>query len=194
MQKKNSILIFEIISTIFVMVLGTLLHFTYKWSNNNMLVGIFSPINESIWEHLKLMFFPMLITIIIGYLYKGKDVDNYLSSKVIGTIVMLSFTIVFYYTYSGILGTNYTGVDVSIFFIAVALGQYVSYKLMKTKFHGNNITATIILLVLLLCFVIFTFFPPNIALFKDLSWFLNYEFVLILGTGVKGIFNNIKKW
>lgn len=194
MQKKNSILIFEIISTIFVMVLGTLLHFTYKWSNNNMLVGIFSPINESIWEHLKLMFFPMLITIIIGYLYKGKDIDNYLSSKVIGTIVMLSFTIVFYYTYSGILGTNYTGVDVSIFFIAVALGQYVSYKLMKTKFHGNNITATIILLVLLLCFVIFTFFPPNIALFKDLSWFLNYEFVLILGTGVKGIFNNIKKW
>ena len=194
MQKKNSILIFEIISTIFVMVLGTLLHFTYKWSNNNMLVGIFSPINESIWEHLKLMFFPMLITIIIGYLYKGKDIDNYLSSKVIGTIVMLSFTIVFYYTYSGILGTNYTGVDVSIFFIAVALGQYVSYKLMKTKFHGNNITATIILLVLLLCFVVFTFFPPNIALFKDLSWFLNYEFVLILGTGVKGIFNNIKKW
>ena len=167
MQKKNSTLIFEIISTIFVMVLGTLLHFTYKWSGNNVIVGIFSPINESIWEHLKLMFFPMLITIIIGYLYKGKDVDNYLSSKVIGTIVMLSFTIVFYYTYSGILGTNYTGVDVSIFFIAVALGQYVSYKLMKTKFHGNNITATIILLVLLLCFVIFTFFPPNIALFND---------------------------
>ena len=167
MQKKNSILIFEIISTIFVMVLGTLLHFTYKWSGNNVIVGIFSPINESIWEHLKLMFFPMLITIIIGYLYKGKDVDNYLSSKVIGTVVMISFTIVFYYTYSGILGTNYTGVDVSIFFIAVALGQYVSYKLMKTKFHGNNITATIILLVLLLCFVIFTFFPPNIALFKD---------------------------
>ena len=169
MQKKNSILIFEIISTIFVMVLGTLLHFTYKWSNNNMLVGIFSPINESIWEHLKLMFFPMLITIIIGYLYKGKDIDNYLSSKVIGTIVMLSFTIVFYYTYSGILGTNYTGVDVSIFFIAVALGQYVSYKLMKTKFHGNNIIVIIILLALLLCFVVFTFFPPNIALFKDLS-------------------------
>ena len=167
MQKKNSILIFEIISTIFVMVLGTLLHFTYKWSNNNMLVGIFSPINESIWEHLKLMFFPMLITIIIGYLYKGKDIDNYLSSKVIGTVVMISFTIVFYYTYSGILGTNYTGVDVSIFFIAVALGQYVSYKLMKTEFHGNNIIAIIILLALLLCFVVFTFFPPNIALFKD---------------------------
>ena len=194
MQKKNSILIFEIISTIFVMVLGTLLHFTYKWSGNNVIVGIFSPINESIWEHLKLMFFPMLITIIIGYLYKGKDVDNYLSSKVIGTVVMISFTIVFYYTYSGILGTNYTGVDVSIFFIAVALGQYVSYKLMKTKFHGNNIIAIITLLALLLCFVVFTFFPPNIALFKDLSWFLNYEFVLILGTGVKGIFNNIKKW
>ena len=115
------------------------------------------------------MFFPMLITIIIGYLYKGKDVGNYLSSKVIGTVVMISFTIVFYYTYSGILETNYAVVDVSIFFIAVALGQYVSYKLMKTKFHGNNIIAIITLLALLLCFVVFTFFPPNIALFKDLS-------------------------
>ena len=59
MLKKNSILIFEIISSIFIMILGTLLHFTFKWSNNNVLVGTFSAINESTWEHLKLIFFPI---------------------------------------------------------------------------------------------------------------------------------------
>lgn len=169
MQKKNSILIPEIISTIFVMILGTLLHFTYKWSGNNMLVGIFSPINESVWEHLKLIFFPMLITIIIGYFYKGKDFDNYLSSKVIGIIVMLSFTIIFYYTYSGIIGKNYAVIDIGTFFVAVLLGQIVSYKIMQTRFHGNNLISIIILVALLLCFVVFTFMPPSIALFKDLS-------------------------
>lgn len=169
MQKKNSILIPEIISTIFVMILGTLLHFTYKWSGNNMLVGIFSPINESVWEHLKLIFFPMLITIIIGYFYKGKDFDNYLSSKVIGIIVMLSFTIIFYYTYSGIIGNNYAVIDIGTFFVAVLLGQIVSYKIMQTRFHGNNLISIIILVALLLCFVVFTFMPPSIALFKDLS-------------------------
>ena len=169
MQKKNSILIPEIISTIFVMILGTLLHFTYKWSGNNMLVGIFSPINESVWEHLKLIFFPMLITIIIGYFYKGKDFDNYLSSKVIGIIVMLSFTIIFYYTYSGIIGNNYAVIDIGTFFVAVLLGQIVSYKIMQTRFHCNNLISIIILVALLLCFVVFTFMPPSIALFKDLS-------------------------
>ena len=65
MSKKSSILKFEIISTIFIMIVGTLLHFTFGWSNNNPLVGTFSAVNESTWEHLKLLFFPMLIIPII---------------------------------------------------------------------------------------------------------------------------------
>lgn len=63
MLKKNSILIFEVISTIFIMILGVVLHFTFEWANNNILVGTFSPVNESIWEHLKLLFFPMWILV-----------------------------------------------------------------------------------------------------------------------------------
>ena len=45
---------------IFISVLGVLLHFTYEWSGNNPIVGLFSATNESTWEHLKLLFFPML--------------------------------------------------------------------------------------------------------------------------------------
>ena len=167
MLKKNPILIFEIISTIFIMILGTLLHFTFKWSNNNVLVGTFSAINESTWEHLKLIFFPMLITLVIGYFYKGKNISNYLCAKVLGIIVAILFTITFFYTYTGIIGTNFAIVDISSFFIAVALGQYVAYKKMKSKSFCNKVIAIIILIVLYFCFIIFTFFPPHIALFKD---------------------------
>ena len=67
MKFQKSVFKFQIISTIFVIIFGTLLHFTYNWSNNNSLIGAFSAVNESTWEHLKLLFFPMLITIIIGY-------------------------------------------------------------------------------------------------------------------------------
>lgn len=88
MLKKNYILIFEIISTIFVMISGVLLHFTFGWSNNNVLIGTFSPVNESIWEHLKLLFFPMLITTIMGYFYEGKNICNYLCSKVLGFVII----------------------------------------------------------------------------------------------------------
>lgn len=167
MLKKNHILIFEIASTIFIMILGTLLHFTYEWSNNNVLVGTFSAINESTWEHLKLIFFPMLITLVIGYIYKGKNIPNYFCAKVLGIIVAILFTIIFFYTYTGIIGTNFAIIDISIFFIAVVLGQYVAYQKMQSKSYCNNLIAIIIWLVLYLCFLIFTFFPPHIALFRD---------------------------
>ena len=44
-----------------VSILGTLLHFTYRWSGRNPLIGLIAPVNESVWEHMKLLFFPMLL-------------------------------------------------------------------------------------------------------------------------------------
>ena len=145
MLKKTSILKLEIISTIFVMILGVLLHFTFEWSNNNVLVSTFSPVNESTWEHLKLVFFPMLITTIFIYFYEGKNISNYLCAKVQGIILAM----------------------IGSFFIAVALGQYVAYQKMKLAVSCNKIVPVIVLLVLCLFFWIFTFFTPNIGLFKD---------------------------
>lgn len=167
MTKKSSVLKFEIISSIFIMVVGTLLHFTFEWSNDNSLVGTFSAVNESTWEHLKLLFFPMLISTIIGYFYKGKHIPNYLCSKVLGIILSMSFIVVFFYTYTGIIETNFAIVDISSFFIAVLLGQYVAYQKMKLQSSCNGLIPIIVLLVLYLCFLVFTFFPPHIALFKD---------------------------
>ena len=92
MKIQKSIFKFQIISTIFVIILGTLLHFTYNWSNNNPLVGIFSAVNESTWEHLKLIFFPMLITIVIGTIYYKDDYENYLCTKTKGLLISLVTT------------------------------------------------------------------------------------------------------
>jgi ABC-type Fe3+-siderophore transport system permease subunit len=62
---SKKILKYQIFSAIFAIILGAILHFTYEWSGNNAFVATFSSINESTWEHLKLAFFPMLITAII---------------------------------------------------------------------------------------------------------------------------------
>ena len=64
-MNSRKILNYQIISAIFAIILGTILHFTYDWSGNNAFVGALSSINESTWEHLKLVFYPMLITSII---------------------------------------------------------------------------------------------------------------------------------
>ena len=149
------------------MIVGALLHFTFGWSNNNPLVGTFSAVNESTWEHLKLLFFPMLISTIIGFSYKWKVIPNYLCAKVLGIILAMSFVVIFFYTYVGIIGTNFAIVDIGSFFIAVGLGQYVAYQKMQSTSSCSNVIPIIILLVLCSCFLIFTFFPLHIALFED---------------------------
>ena len=166
MLKRSSFLNLEILNTIFILLLGTLLHFTFKWSNNNILVAAFSSVNESTWEHLKLLFFPMLITAIIGHFYL-KISQNYLCLKTKAIIISIVFTIVFFYTYTGIIGTNFAFLDIGSFYVAVILGQYYTYKKINTNTNCNNYISTIILFILFLCFIIFTFFPPHIGLFKD---------------------------
>ena len=167
MTDKKVIAKFQIFSVIFTMILGTLLHFTYEWSNYSLLIASFSAVNESTWEHLKLVFFPMLLTTIIGYFYIGKNFKNFLCAKAIGIITSILFIVVFFYTYTGIIGTNFAFLDISSFFISVLLGEYVTYKVLLSNSSCNNKFAIISIVVLLFCFVFFTYYPPKIALFKD---------------------------
>lgn len=158
---------YQIFSAIFASILGTLLHFTYELSGENALVASFSAINESVWEHLKLLFFPMLLTTIIGYFYIGKSIPNFLCSKTLGILASISFIIIFFYTYTGIIGKSIVFIDIASFFIAVILGEYLAYKLITNGFKCNNILAIIILTTVLICFIVFTYFTPNIGVFRD---------------------------
>ena len=167
MKTKNSILTFQIFSIIFACILGTLLHFTYEWSNGNTLVAAFSAVNESTWEHLKLVFFPMFITTIIGYFYFKNDILNFLCAKTLGIIAAMSFIVIFFYTYTGILGTNIAFLDIASFFVAIVLGEYIAYKIMNSDFWCDNSIALSILILLFTCFVVLTYITPKIGLFKD---------------------------
>lgn len=158
---------YQIFSVIFAFILGTLLHFTYELSGENVLVSSFSAINESVWEHLKLLFFPMLLTTIIGYFYIGKITSNFLCSKTLGILASMSFIIIFFYTYTGIIGKNIAFIDITSFFVAVILGEYLAYKLITCNFKCNNIIAIVILTAVLICFIVFTYYTPKIEIFKD---------------------------
>lgn len=158
---------YQIFSIILVSILGTLLHFTYELFGENILVASFSAVNESVWEHMKLLFFPMLLTTIIGYFYIGKNIPNFLCSKTLGILGAILFVIIFFYTYTGIIGRSIVFVDIASFFIAVILGEYIAYRLINSNFKCNNMIASIVLVILLICFVVFTYVTPNIGIFKD---------------------------
>lgn len=151
----------------FVIILGTLAHFLYEWSKNNIIIGCFVPVNESTWEHMKLLFFPMLIYSIFAF-FKLKD--NYpciksslLSGILIGTILIP----VIFYTYTGILGFNVFVLDLFTFVISVFFAFYMAYRLtLSCKMNRFLIPLYFVVVVLLVCFILFTFKHPDIALFK----------------------------
>ncbi len=168
--KMTKLLKIEILVTVISIILGTLLHFTYQWSNGNLFVASFSAVNESVWEHLKLIFFPMLIVGIIEYFFVKNITKNYLEAKTIGIFIAICFVVISFFTYTGIIGTNAFIIDILIFIISIVLGEYIAYKLMKRKNESDIKTLVlsgIILLFLFSCFVLCTYFPPKVNLFRD---------------------------
>ena len=164
---KEKIKKYQIFSAFFTAIFGTLLHFTYEWSGKNPIVGIFSAVNESTWEHLKLLFIPMLLTVIIGAFYFNKKVPNFICAKTVGIITAMLFTVVFYYTYSGIIGKDIPFISILSFFVAIFIGEFVAYLLIINHFKCNKMFCIIVLIVLLILFIAFTFNPIKIGLFKD---------------------------
>ena len=178
--KSNKLIKAQLAVILFSLILGTLLHFTYEWSGENLFVGSFSAVNESVWEHLKLVFYPMLIATIVEYFFVKDMANNYVEAKTIGIFTAISFIVVAFFTYSGIIGTSIIVIDILLFIISIILGEYVAYRLMKREDESTvttEVLSILILAFLLMCFVIFTYLPPEVNLFRDVT------------TGVYGIGN-----
>ena len=82
MKTKNILTAFIIIG-----ILGSLSHFVYEWSGNNRFVGYFFAVNESTWEHLKLLFFPTVVYSVIEYFLVKNKIANYIPAAVISVFV-----------------------------------------------------------------------------------------------------------
>ena len=117
--KTSKLLRIELIVTILGLILGTLLHFIYEWSGNNVIIASFSAVNESVWEHLKLVFYPMLILGLIEYYFVKNIANNYIEAKAIGIFTAISFIVISFFTYTGIIGTNFFIIDILIFIISI---------------------------------------------------------------------------
>lgn len=166
-MKNINILKYQFYSIIFNIILGTLLHFLFNWSNQNNFIGTFSAINESTWEHLKLVFFPMFISTIVGY-YIFKDIyPNFFCSKAIGILVSILFIVVFFFTYTGILGTNYAFLNIGSFVVSIIIGEYIAFKRIIDNKPCNKEILGLIIGLFFISFIVFTFNPPKINLFKD---------------------------
>ena len=166
---KNAVLVYEMIGVIFIVLFGSFLHFTFELSGYNIILAIFSAVNESVWEHLKLAFWPAFIYAVIEYKQLKRSVNNFLFAKTVSIYLMPIIIAILFYSYTAVIGQSSLTIDILIFIIAVIVGQLVSYKLLTSKKLSKNFKkiSLVALIILLLMFVIFTFYPPRIEIFRD---------------------------
>lgn len=153
---------------VFSAVLGTLSHFFYEWSGQNPVVALFSPINESTWEHMKLVFFPILVWSLLLPAGIRKDFPAMRCALLAGGLLGTWLVPLFFYTYSGILGRNIAFIDISIFYICVLAAFCLARKLQASD-QTSKLCPFICLftLVMLFAFFLFTFAPLDIGLFAE---------------------------
>lgn len=160
-----------LISSLTAIGLGVFFHFLFEISGKNQLVGLFSPVNESVWEHLKLIFFPFLLTMCIEYFLYGKRAYNFFSSKFIGLEIGLITVVTNYYFMLGAFGVNNMAINISIFITGTLSAYIIAYlRTLKTpRLAGGiyEIIAIAFILIMLILFCIFSYFPPHIPLFRD---------------------------
>ena len=152
----------------FTAVLGTLLHFVYAWTNN-IAFAPFSAVNESTWEHIKILFFPMLIFALVQAKFVAGKVTGFWQIKLYSILFGILLLPVLFYTLGGVFGKTPDWVNISIFFLSAFLAYALEYYLFKVGYSPKlpAVVAIITLAVIGLAFAIFTFLPPQIPLFKD---------------------------
>lgn len=157
-----------ILAAIVVFVLGTLAHFVYDWSGQNSFIGLFTPVSESTWEHMKLPFFPMLIVGTAVWLYLRKDFPCIGFSLLAGLLASTALIPVLFYTYQGILGFTVMAVDIAIFYISVIVAFFIAYK-NACQCPSKNKKVLLVLITVLTAFAFFwfTYHPPALGIFAN---------------------------
>ena len=101
---------------VFTSVLGTLLHFLYDICGESIILAPFSAVNESPWEHMKILFIPMLIFAFIENKFIGNRYPDLFSAKLLGILMGLILIPVLFYSYTGIIGRSIDFINISAIF------------------------------------------------------------------------------
>ena len=121
------------LSILTVIILGSLSHFLYEFSGKRVIFALFCPVNESVWEHLKLLFFPFLLITILNWYQKRPPVLAFFYHRFLGIICAMFATLILFYTYTGIIGRHFLIADLTIFVFSVIFAFYISQYFQRKR-------------------------------------------------------------
>lgn len=156
------------IITIIEFLIGSVLHFAYDIFPY-FVVALIAPVNESIFQHLKLVLYPMLfIDLLLLFKYKNKKTYSF-TSMLAGIVTGIMSVVLIYYFYHYGLGIESLIIDIILLFVSILLGNMMMSIVNKHHWNMDRRICFIILIVIILLFSIWTFYPPDLPLFIDNS-------------------------
>ncbi|HWQ30036.1 MAG TPA: DUF6512 family protein [Negativicutes bacterium] len=168
-MNNNTIFKWEAYGFFFITLIGSLMHFCFEWSGGFVPLALLCAVNESVWEHLKLGFWPAFFLAALEYISWGKTTRNFIVAKTVSLyMIPIAITAIFY-GYTCILGRNFLFLDISSFVLAVLMAQYISYRMITSSKDCSryNKAALIFLAALTLAFCLLTYFAPDLKPFLD---------------------------
>lgn len=165
---KRSIGLWQLMGFAVTSLSGTLLHFLYDWLGEAKWIAPISGVNESTWEHMKILFWPMFIFAIVQSFF-FRDRENFWCIKLRGILLGIILIPVLFYTYNGAIGKSPDWLNIAIFFLAAAIAYLYETRL----FNENKLLCKspklriFVLCGIALLFVLFTFATPELGIFKD---------------------------
>lgn len=166
---RRSILRWELFGFLFILVAGFPWHYVFEWTGGWPPAALLFPVNESVWEHMKLCFWPGLIWALIEYPFIGQGRLNFWVAKAAGLLAMCTIMAALFYAYVAVLGRSILWANLLDFALAAAAGQYIGYCIMVGQPLGlaARRAGAILLVVQVVVFLSVSFFPPHFILFQD---------------------------
>lgn len=160
----------ETVGLLVVLAAGNLLHFIYDWTGQSPIAAPLAAVNESTWEHMKLLFFPMFLLSVVQVCALGKTYPNLLAARAVSTLAGLALIPVLFYTYTGVLGFHVMWADVAVFFLADLGAFALDFRLLRRGRFSQpwqQVLGLVALWALAFWFVWCTFRPCALALWRD---------------------------
>lgn len=157
--------------SILVFLMSFVLHFIYDWTGESVIVGAFAPIDESIWEHTKLSFFPLLVLYSVYYIvcYKKTDIDKekWFTCMLLNVLISVLLIPMLYYFINSGFGIENTFVNIMVLLVSLVIGSLISAHFYKYGRGINFVLSVCIAVFLIFIYILFTFSKVNLPMFYE---------------------------
>ena len=148
-----------------------LFHFCYELLPNPVFAILF-PVNESIWEHMKLIYSSIIFSCLIDYILLNKNqikINNLFTSAFVSSVSSIIVYLLIFLPLYNLIGENII-ISISLLFIVIIFSQYISYLIMKQE--NNNILNIFSIVLIIMGYIVFgylTYKPLENYIFYDIK-------------------------